>query len=296
MKMRFLTVVVLMLSGVAGAADYVVPAFAYNLPGHGKNVWTTELYISNPGDTTVRVDPPTVLEGKLVVPRPCLPPVRPLEVAPHSSAIWTSAEIAVQLGCAEEIVGALLLHADGEVAIDSRMVNVSGEFGEDEESSPDQVPEVILAGYSQQMPGFPVADLPKTPKQLMLPSLIWHRNACGKVAFDSYVGFANPSEDPVHVTLDLAPELREAGTLIDGKPVQLPHTLELPARSWQQIHVTPQDSTLAVCLDPQHFDLYLNVDGPVAVYGSVVDRSTQDPRTVFPVTLTGAKEGTSTGR
>jgi len=298
MKMRLFAVLVsvLTLPGVAVAGDYVVPAFAYNLPGHAKNVWTTELYISNPGSTTVLVNPAVVLKGRLVAPHPCLPPIRPLEVPPHSSVVWTSAEIAFQLGCAEEIVGALLLHADGEVAIDSRMVNVSGQFGEVPQDPSEEVPEIILAGYSQQMPGIPVTDLPEQTTHLMLPSLIWHRNACDGSAFDSYVGFANPSDAPVNVTLDLNPELRDAGMLVDGLVVQLPFTMELPARSWRQIHITPQASMLAVCMDPERFDLYVTAAGPVAMYGSVVDRGTQDPRTVFPVALQDKGGEPGTGR
>ncbi|NOZ93237.1 MAG: hypothetical protein GXP47_00660 [Acidobacteria bacterium] len=285
MKYRCLVAVavVMVLAGGAGAADYVLPAFAYNLPGHGKNLWTTELYISNPGSETVLVDPPVVLEGRLVVPHPCVPPVRPLEVPPHASVVWSSEEIAFQLGCAVEVVGALLLHADGDLVVDSRMVNVSGEFVEGD----GEVPQIILAGYSQQMPGLPVADLPVEPRQFMLPSLIWHRNACGSVAFDNYVGFANPDDAPVEVTLDLGPELRELGMVVDGNPVELPYTLELPARSWRQIHVTPESNQLPVCLDPERFDLYVTTRGPVAMYASVVDRSSQDPRTVFPVALSG---------
>ncbi len=286
MRYRYVLAVTLMaaLTGIAGAADYVVPAFAYNLPGHGKNLWTTELYISNPGGETVLVDPPLVLEGRLVVPHPCLPPVRPLEVPARSSVVWTSEEIAYQLGCAEEIVGALLLHSNGDLVVDSRMVNVLGEFVEGDENE-EEVPEIILAGFSQQMPGIPLAELPVTRQQFMLPSLIWHRNACGGQAFDSYVGFANPEDVPVEVTLDLAPGLREMGMLVDGKAIELPYTMELPARSWQQIHVTPANVQLAVCMEPEHFDLYVTTEGPVAMYGSVVDRSSQDPRTVFPVAL-----------
>lgn len=285
MKYRCLVALAVVMAGagVAGAADYVLPAFAYNLPGHGKNLWTTELYISNPGSETVLVDPPVVLEGRLEVPDPCVPPVRPLEVPPHASVVWNSEEIAFQLGCAVEVVGALLLHADGDLVVDSRMVNVSGEFVEGDS----EVPQIILAGFSQQMPGLRVADLSVEPRQFMLPSLIWHRNACGAQAFDIYVGFANPDDAPAEVTLDLAPGLRDLGMLVDGEAIELPYTMELPARSWQQIHVTPAEVQLAVCMGPERFDLYVTTEGPVAMYASVVDRSSQDARTVFPVALSG---------
>ncbi len=286
-KILLAVVFVVVSAGSASAAEYIVPAFAYNLPGHAKNVWTTELYISNPGNETILVDSPRVLEGRLVVPRPCLPLVRPLEVPAHSSVVWTSEEIALQLGCAVEIVGALLLHSDGEMVVDSRMVNVSGEFGGE---GTGEIPEIILAGFSQQMPGVPLASLPTEGRQYMLPSLIWHRSYCDSKAFDTYVGLANPSETPVHVTLDLVSALRELGMLVDGKTVDLPHAMELPARSWQQIHVTPQASMLPVCMEPERFDLYVRTDGPVVMYGSVVDRSSQDPRTVFPVALEEEKE------
>ncbi len=272
------------LAGGAAASEIVVPVFAYNLPGHSRNLWTTELYLSNPTSETILVDPPVVLEGSLSIPNPCYPPVRPKEVPPYSSVVWTAEEIAFDLGCATRVIGALLLTADGPLVVDSRVVNVSGEYviGEGGE---EELPEVILTGFSQQMPGRPVEELPAPGDRLMLPSLVWHPNPCDGAAFDAYVGLVNPTGDPVDVTFDLPEGLREGGMRIGGKLVDLPHTMTLPPRSWQQLHVAPPPSDLTVCMEPRRFDLYLETEGPVAAYGSVVDRSTQDPRTVFPVPL-----------
>ena len=272
------------LAGSAAAGEIVVPVFAYNLPGHSKNLWTTELYLSNPTDTEILVVPPVVLEGSLEIPEPCYPPVRPKVVPPYSSVLWTADEIAFDLGCATRVIGALLLEADGPLVVDSRVVNVSGEYVV-EEGSEEELPEVILTGFSQQMPGVPVAELPETGTRVMLPSLVWHPNACGAVAFDSYVGLVNPTDAPMEVIFDLPAELREGGMRIGGSLVELPHAMTLAPRSWQQLHVAPPPTEAAVCLEPRRFDLYLEADGPLATYGSVVDRSTQDPRTVFPVPL-----------
>ncbi len=276
--------VILALAGNAVAADIVVPVFAYDVPGHSKNLWTTELYLSNPTGEEILVNTPVVLEGILEIPEPCYPPVRPKVVPPHASVVWTADEIAIELGCATKILGALLLAADGPVVVDSRMVNVSGTYEVGE--LPDlEIPEVVLSGFSQQMPGTPVPDLPEAGTELMLPSLYWHPNPCGSVAFDTNVGLVNPSDVPMRVTFDLPEGLREAGMRIGGTLVPLPYTMTLPPRSWQQLHVAPPPSDLTVCLEPQRFDLYLVADGPLAAYASVVDRSTQDPRTVFPVPL-----------
>jgi len=272
------------LAGSAGAVEIVVPVFAFDLPGHSRNLWTTELYLANPTGEPILVDPPLVLEGSLEIPNPCYPPIRQKVVPPFSSVVWTAEEIAFQLGCATQVIGALLLSADGPLVVDSRVVNVSGEYvigdGADEE-----LPEVILSGFSQQMPGIPVVELPGSGDLLMLPSLVWHPGPCGAVAFDSYVGLVNPTGLPMEVVFDLDGELRGDGMILAGTLVTLPHTVTIPPRSWQQLHVAPPPSDLTVCGEPRRFDLFVKGDGPLAAYGSVVDRSTQDPRTVFPVPL-----------
>jgi hypothetical protein len=76
----------------------------------------------------------------------------------------------------------------------------------------------------------------------------------------------------------------EAGMRIDGKPVVLPHSIEVPAQSWMQIRLGPEPSPLTVCMDPEVVDLAIDTNGPLAFYASVVDRPAQDPRTVTPIT------------
>jgi len=284
MRFRALAVgfVIMFAAGVGAAEDFVVPAFAFNLPGHGKNLWTSEIYLANPTDRPVLVETPVVLEGRLVVPRPCLPPIRQLEVPAASSVVWKAEDIAVDLGCAQEIVGALMFRADGPLAVSSRMINRGG--------LETTMALTLLSGFSQELPGLAVPALPSFGTTYMLPSLVWHRNSCGAVAFDTYVGLANPGDEDVNVTLFLAPGSDDTAMYVDGKLMELPAILKVPARGWRQVHLQPVDSMLAVCLEPERFDLFVTVDGPTALYGSVVDRATQDPRTVMPVALEGSKE------
>ncbi len=281
MKVFVIGCVAVLAAGAARAEDFVVPAFAFNLPGHGKNLWTSEVYLANPGDQPVLVETPVVLEGRLGVPRPCLPPIHQLEVPAASSIVWRAEDIAIDLGCAEEIVGALLITADGPLAVSSRMINrISPTTSEGP---------VFLSGFSQELPGLAESALPAPGTTYMLPSLAWHRNSCGPVAFDTYVGLANPGTADVTVSFSLGAASDETSIYVDGKLMGLPANIVVPARGWKQLHLEPVDSMLTVCMDAERFDLFVTVDGPTALYGSVVDRSTQDPRTVMPVALEGVK-------
>jgi hypothetical protein len=52
---------------------------------------------------------------------------------------------------------------------------------------------------------------------------------------------------------------------------------------WVQIQIGPPTVGGDTCSPPQLFDLFFQVTGPVGCFASVVDRTTQDPRTVMPV-------------
>ncbi|MCG6962665.1 MAG: hypothetical protein LJE95_05280 [Acidobacteria bacterium] len=274
-----ISVVFFLMAGTAVAGDYIVPAFAFNLQGHGKNLWTSEIYLANPGQSPVIVDPPTVLRGGVVLPaQTCLPPMRQLVVEPHSSLVWKAEDIAREMGCAVEIVGALEFRTDGPLSVGSRMINRAHVASTSTMAAP-------LSGFSQELPGVDIANLPPAGQGLMLPTMIWDQNSCAPPKFDSYVGFANPSDEVVHVTLSLSPALNADAIMLGGSEVQLPAVVELAPDSWQQVHVAPVVPQGDECSEPQVFDLFLDADGPVAVYGSVVDRATQDPRTVAPLEL-----------
>jgi hypothetical protein len=272
-------VVLVLMGGTAVAGDYVVPAFAFNLRGQSKNLWTSEIYLANPGQSPVIVDPPTVLRGRVVLPQQtCLPPMRQLVVAPHSSLVWKAEDIAREMGCAVEIVGALEFTTDGPLSVGSRMINRAEVSSGSTATSP-------LSGFSQELPGVEVAELPPAGQGLMLPTMIWDPDSCAPPKFDSYVGFANPSDETVHVTLSLSPTMSLNEIMLGSSRVELPVVLELAPKSWQQLRVAPVISQGAECVEPQMFDLFLDSDGPVVIYGSVVDRATQDPRTVLPLEL-----------
>ena len=119
---------------------------------------------------------------------------------------------------------------------------------------------------------------------LLMPALLWHRNPCDEPAFQTSIGFANPGRDPVIVTVFLKGEGRPA-IRINGRVAALPYQMEVEAGRWRELRLDPVDRTGELCLDPESFDLELIIDGPLAVYGTVVDRQSGDARTVTPVDL-----------
>jgi hypothetical protein len=259
------------------AGELLLPVFAHNVRGAQGSMWSSEIYLTNPGQQPVQVTLSDFLPGTVHRPTPCdlfMPPTR--VVPPRSSVVWTASGLATDLGCAETALGGLVLGADGEIDVSSRTVN----HGE-----PDQQPfHGLLVGPGQQFHAVPVAALPR-PGRYLVPALMWHRNPCGEIAFESSIGFANPGPYGVTIVLELAPDLAEGGAFLDGKEVEFPHSFRMKARSWRQIELGPRDLPGDICMDPESFAAIVTIDRPLAIFASVVDRSSQDPRTMMPVAL-----------
>jgi hypothetical protein len=173
-----------------------------------------------------------------------------------------------------------VLRADGPVYVTSRLVNLAG--GNDDEGS------TVLSGRGEAFEAIPMEELPGAGSHL-LPALLWHRNPCDKSSFDTSVGFANPGPDPVEIRLDVPHETARA-MRINGQEVFLPHTLMIRGGSWRQLRLSPIIEEGAPCGGVESFLLRVETDGPVAIYGSVIDRKSGDPRTVSPVPLTIADD------
>jgi len=75
---------------------------------------------------------------------------------------------------------------------------------------------------------------------------------------------------------------------IDGNEAYLPHRLEVAAGSWQQLRLAPPRDQAAECGSVESFLVRIDLSGPLAVYASVIDRESGDPRTVTPVPLTAS--------
>jgi len=272
---RFLVIVLVFLAaGMAAGETYLLPVVAYQLPGHAGNLWSSELYLSNGGPEEVTVTLGGLIPGQRLPPEPC-PTFAPVirRVPAHSTVLWSAAELGPDIGCATLALGALILDATAPIDISSRLVNHGSRLAE----TP-----LPLHGTGQVVQAIAFDDMPKAG-EYRLPGLMWHRNSCGPEEFVTSVGFANPAEDPVRVTLDLPPALAEAGMRVDGESVELPHVIEIPGQSWVQVRLAPVPSMLTVCMAPEIFDLWIGTTAPVAVYGSVVDRLVRDPRTVIPI-------------
>lgn len=267
--------VVLLLPVSAMANDMLLlPLVAHDLQGFKGNRWSSEFYLTNPGSEEVTVYFGHFIVGKREPEPPCTFLIAPsITVPAGTTSIWNASDIGLYLGCVDQAVGALRLSVTGPVHVSSRIVN----HRHDPSDS-------LLSGFGQQIDAVAEADLPLAASYV-LPSLVWHRNSCGPVKFDTYLGVANPSGETVLVTIDLGPESEEPALLLGGQEVLLPHTIEVPPWSWRHVHVQPAANMLPVCMDPELFDLHVDVDGRAAIYGSVVDRLYQDPRTVNPVAM-----------
>jgi hypothetical protein len=279
MEVSMTRIIVLAMAAIAAAGSasaelYLVPVVAHELPGHGENRWSSELYLSNGGPSEVTVTMGGFLPGRREPLEACetfAPVTR--TVPAYSTVLWSGAELGPDIGCATLVLGGLLLDATGPIRIRSRLVNHSGHT---------PAPHQALHGSAQTVDAIELSSLPDADSYL-LGGLLWHRNTCGIEEFVTSVGFANPGDRPVQVTLDLEADVAQVGMRIDGAPVALPFPLEVPAHGWRQIRLTPEDSMLTVCMDPEVFDLVVETTGPLALYGSVVDRLSHDPHTVVAV-------------
>ncbi len=277
MKRRCMILAVLLLcTALPGAAgELVLPVFAHNLDGRDGNIWSSEIYLTNPSDQPVLVEIARFLPGNIDKPTPCDLFMGPTRVVPPQSAtVWTASGLATDLGCAERVRGGLVLRADGPVHITSRLVNLAG--------SGDIAPGMVLSGRGEAFEASPIEDLPAAGTYL-LPALMWHQNPCAAPAFDTTIGFSNPGFEPVEVILDVPHETGRTASL-DGRRIALPYRLEIPAGSWRQYRLAPTKSG-GPCGDVESFLVRLETSAPLAFYASVIDRKSGDPRTVLPVSL-----------
>jgi hypothetical protein len=244
---------------------------AHQIPGHGGNRWSSELYLTNDHPVPVTVTLGGLLPGRRRPPQPCetfAPVTR--EVPAHTTLLWSAAELGPDIGCAELVLGGLVIDTTEPIELTSRLVNHT-------ETIPRSA--VPLHGPGQVVAAIPLADVPAAGAYL-LPGLAWHRNSCGPAEFSSSLALLNPGDQPVTVILDLPTALAEFGMRVNGEPVELPLAVVIAGQSWRQLALTPEPSLLTACMGPEPFHLLADTDGPLVVVGSVIDRLAQDPRTV----------------
>ena len=276
---RVILPVALLLAALPGAAgELVLPVFAHNVAGRNGDLWSSEIYLTNPGEQPVLVEIARFLPGQIDRPAPCDQFMSPTRVVPPRSAtVWTASGLATDLGCAETARGGLVLRADGPIHVTSRLVNFS--------SPDDSGPSAVLSGRGEAVEAVPIEALPSAGTHL-LPALLWHRNPCDGPEFDTSVGFANPGPDPVTVVIDIPDEHGRAVSL-NGRDVYLPYQIEVAAASWQQLRLAPAREEGADCGGVESFLVRVEISAPLAIYASVIDRTSGDPRTVAPVSIPG---------
>lgn len=278
---HFIPVLLLLLAAVSSTAgELVLPVFALNLDGRHGDLWSSELYLTNPGDQPVLVELSQFLRGDIERATPCDLFMTPTRVVPPQSAtVWTAAGLATDLGCADSARGGLVLRADGPLHVTSRLVNLGG--------STEGGSGAILSGRGEAFDAIPLDRLPAAGAHL-LPALMWHRNPCqGPPEFETVVGFANPGAETVEVILDVPHELGRS-VIIDAREAFLPYRFEVQGGSWQQFRLSPPREEAAECGGVESFLVRIELSAPAAVYASVIDRKSGDPRTVTTVPLTSS--------
>ena len=264
--------------------EYVLPAFAYHLAGVDENLWSSEIYVSNPSSIPANVRLGEFLPGRMVVPEPCLPPQGiPREVPPFTTILWPARDVAFEMGCATEMVGGLVFSADRTVSIVSRMVNEKVELNPVEEG--------FIPGFGVEIPAPAIDDATGPGESLMLPALVWHPEMCANPTFETSIGFVNLGDRRVTVTLSFPGEHRPDYVLINHRPVTDPMQISVPAGGWRQVTFNPPVGEATECKPAEVFDLVADPDGAVVGYAVVVDRSTQDSRIVIPVPIVESSTG-----
>jgi len=256
----------------ATADSLLLPVFAHNAVGADGARWSSELYLTNPGPAPVQVTLEQLLQGYVSAPAPCRSFLAATRVVPPRSAVvWTSASLSTDLGCADEALGGLVLSVDGPLEVSSRIVR----------HVEPPTPGTHLSGVGQEIAAIPLDRIPGAGAYL-LPALVWQYERDRAAGFSVAVGFANPGPQPVSVILQLSPDTNGHGLRVDETPVELPYLLEIPPGVWSQVRLAPPTDGQG---GMGGFSLLVTVDGPLAFYASVVDRSSDDPRTVMPVPL-----------
>ncbi|MFI5166299.1 MAG: hypothetical protein ACHQQS_06760 [Thermoanaerobaculales bacterium] len=265
-------------AAAAGAQQYVLPLFAFSWPGKGANRWVSQVFLVNPGPTAVAVRVPRFLPGVLKEPTPCYPPIAAsVEVAPYATRALSTQDLSLDLQCPEMALGGLLFDANGPIEIVSEVVNVGIA------ASPVASP----SGFGQDVPGFGPADLAIPGATYQLPALVWDPNRCGHPPlFEVYLYLANPGDVAASVVLQQSHKGSPGVLIVNGVTVATPYTFKLAPQSALQLKVDLGGAIATVCLPPRTTDLFFITTQPIAVVASVVDRSSQDARTVLPVKTT----------
>lgn len=271
------TLLALIPALAVGQERTLVPVVAWGAPGAAGNRWHTEVYLSNLNDHAVDVVLAATLPLRVVAgPVPCLPPVRPFRVEGLRTLVVVASELNLWLGCPQEYVGGLVFEHPPGVLVGTRMTNTKGFDG-------DLAPR-FLKGFSQEIPGVPFHRLPGKDGPFLIPSLTRNPAACpGGNEYDTYLYFANPQSNDVTVRLASPPGTAFSFRLGESV-VELPYTVKVPAGRVVQLALAPPTSGTVPCAAAEFFDLLFEADGQIGVLASVVDRASNDARTVLVTT------------
>ena len=247
------------------------------LSGAYGNVWTTEIYLINPTENDLQVTGPRSLPLRTSEPaESCFWPGFPWVVPAGGSLLIPADSLNAAMGCPSVYVGGAVFDADPGTVVHGRTVNhksvapaESGQF---------------LAGLGQEIAGVGAADLPSPGTDYLLAALLWDAAQYCASLYDVYVYVANPGMADATITLVSVNWGIEA-MYVNGARVTLPYTIDVPAGREVQLALQPiAGGPTEWC---SHYarllDITFRVSAPLAVLGTVVDRATNDARTVAPL-------------
>jgi hypothetical protein len=269
-----------LITGAVLAEELVLPVVTVGWPGKAGNLWRSEVFATNPGPQPVELTIGPFLPGKITASHPCVPP-SPYrrELPAYGTLRLTPEDLSIALGCPDWGIGGLTFSADTPVSLVARVANVTGFPNE-----PSSIASRLLSGYGQQIPAIPASQLAVYGTVYQIPGLILDPNPCAPPRFETYLYVANPDSESADVTLQQDEQGLTSGELVlAGRPVATPYTFKVPAQGWVQLLVQPGGNPPESCTDPQVVDLFFTTTGPIALVGAVVDRGSQEPRTVLPL-------------
>ncbi len=272
---------IILVTGAALAEDLVLPVLAVSWAGKGGNIWSTEVFATNPGPASVSLVIGPFLPGRSKFTTPCGPP-SPFrhEIPAYSTQLISSGELGFAIGCPDMAIGGMVFSAPTPVSLVARVANIAKSPILGNTSA-------ALSGVGQQIPAIPASQLPGPGATYQIPGLIMDSNPCAAPRFESYLYLANEGVDDVAVTLQQSQDGKTAGELVmSGQPVATPYTFTVPARGWLQFLVQAPPPATETCSEPELVDLFFTTTGSLAIVGTVVDRGSQEPRTVLPLLTT----------
>lgn len=244
----------LALSLPAVAGTRLVPAFAQHVPGANGSYWQSEIRLYNP-----TAQPATVtLANAFPYNGTTCAGFAPITIQPgHLAQIRNGV-------CNDGGAAALELSCDDSIDVTSLITNVG---------STTQALDCCLAGFTEAIPVLSVATAYRAQQTISNVQVTGIPTSSRLTVTRHNLGFVNPSDAPLSVTLNYFGPNGEPGPLFQYRVVIL------PPHSLTQINDALAESPLQITGPPRingYFRLEAAAEGAFFIYDSVVDNATND--------------------